>query len=210
MQRAECELVGALIGDGYLYTNKGKYVVGFTGQPETDKEYFEYLRRLINKVWQKEPQVKTRAGGLRIRFNSKPVIERLTKYFQLPTGKGKGEKVTLPKVIIDDWRLTRACLRGIFDTDGSIFTADKPGSPNYPSIEITTTSKQLAEQVKTMLESEGFRVAKIWQYQSKLSKRPAYKVPLNGWKNLEKWLETIGMSNPYKYQRAVEAIEKKW
>ena len=27
------EFVGVLIGDGYIYTNKNKYIIGFTGNP---------------------------------------------------------------------------------------------------------------------------------------------------------------------------------
>ena len=209
MKPLESELIGAIIGDGYIYTNKGKYVVGMTGHPITDKDYFDYLRKSIATVWNKEPQIRERQGGLRLRFNSKQVVERLTNQFRLPSGKGKGEMVCLPEAILKDDILLSACLRGVFDTDGSVFTASKPGSPKYPSIEITTTSKKLAEQIKKVLETKGFRVANIWQYKSKFSRRPAYKVPLNGWKNLERWVETIGMSNPYKLRRALEALRTK-
>jgi hypothetical protein len=100
------------------------------------------------------------------------------------------------------------CLRGILDTDGSIFTADKPGFPNYPSIEITTSSPKLAEQIRKVLINRGFHVANIWQYKSKLSKRVTYKVPLNGKANLRKWLAEIGVSNPQKLDKALKAVRE--
>lgn len=84
--------------------------------------------------------------------------------------------------------------------------ADKQGSPKYPSIEMTTTSKALAFQLKEILEKRGFRVAKIWSYRSKLSKTRAYKVPLNGRKNVARWIREIGFSNSYKLKMALNSL----
>ena len=42
------ELVGALIGDGYIYRNNRKYQIGFVGHPITDKEYFEHLKKMVS------------------------------------------------------------------------------------------------------------------------------------------------------------------
>ncbi|MBW2994157.1 LAGLIDADG family homing endonuclease, partial [Candidatus Woesearchaeota archaeon] len=107
---------------------------------------------------------------------------------------------------VKDWRLAKHTIRGIADTDGSIFTANKHGSPNYPSIEITTSSYSLALQIRQILRQKDFRVAKIWSYKSKLSKRTTYKVPLNGKKNLAKWLKEISFSNPHKLKKALSAV----
>ncbi len=104
---------------------------------------------------------------------------------------------------------SKAYIKSIVDTDGSVFVANKPGLMNYPSIEITTTSYNLANQIKDLLCSQGFRVAKIWKYKSKLSKRITYKIPLNGKDNLLNWVKEIGFSNPYKMKRALSYL-KKW
>ncbi|MBI4145910.1 LAGLIDADG family homing endonuclease [Candidatus Woesearchaeota archaeon] len=98
-------------------------------------------------------------------------------------------------------------MRGIVDTDGSIFVANKPRSPNYPSIEITTCSRKLAHQLKNILAHQGFRVANIWcDKPGKMSKLPCYKVPLNGRENVRKWLIEIGFSNPVKKMKALNAL----
>ncbi|MEW6295595.1 MAG: LAGLIDADG family homing endonuclease [Candidatus Diapherotrites archaeon] len=203
---SECELIGAIIGDGHIHKKGPKYYVGVTGNIQTDKKYFGYLSNLIKKTWNKSPQIRKRAGGLRLRFYSKEVVERLIKKFSLPFNLGKCYKVKIPDVIASDWGLLRHTIRGIADTDGSVFTANKPGSPNYPSIEITTTSRFLASQLRNILNKQGFKVAKIWGYKSKVSRYPAYKIPLNGRKNLEKWLKEIGFSNPYKLNKALNAL----
>lgn len=124
----------------------------------------------------------------------------------MPYGEGKCERVKIPETIAVDWNLAKHTIRGIVDTDGRVFTANKPGVPNYPSIEITTSSYTLAMQIKQILTENGFRVANVWMYRSKLSRRITYKVPLNGRANLTRWVEEIGFSNPYKLTRAKKAL----
>ena len=202
----ECELIGAIIGDGHIHKKESKYYVGITGNIKTDREYFNTLSVLSKKVWNKTPQIRNRAGGIRLRFYSKAIVTRLIKKFGLPFNSGKCYRVKIPKMIASNWKYAKHAIRGIVDTDGSVFTANKPGSPNYPSIEITTASRLLAEQLKDILTKQEFRVAKIWNYTSKLSVLPAYKVPLNGRKNLEDWISKIGFSNPHKLRIALNAL----
>lgn len=140
-------------------------------------------------------------------INSKEIVYFLTTILKIPAGEGKCEKISIPEVILRDWNLTKHFIRGVVDTDGSIFTAKKPGIEHYPSIEITTTSHTLASQIKESLIEHGFRVAKIWSYKSKTSKRTAYKIPLNGKENVKNWIKKIGFSNPYKLKRAINALE---
>lgn len=197
------ELIGALIGDGYIYKNKGKYQIGFVGSPKTDGKYFQYIKELILKEWKKEAKIKFRERGLRIVINSKEICNFLINELSIPHGEGKCEKVFIPEIILNEWNLAKNTIRGIADTDGSVFVAKKPGIEKYPSIEITTDSKVLAEQLKKILMENGFRVANIWKYRSKLSKRTTYKIALNGKENIKKWVNGIGFSNPYKLERAI-------
>lgn len=198
------ELIGALIGDGYIYRRNRKYQIGFVGSPITDKDYFPHLKKLILTEWKKDAKIKFRERGLRMVIDSKKVASFLIDELNIPHGEGKCEKVKIPEEIVKDWKLARNTIRGIFDTDGSVFVARKPGVDKYPSIEITTSSKELAEQIKELLMAQGFRVAKIWSYKSKFSKRKSYKIPLNGKDNLKKWIDKISSSNPYKLQRMKE------
>jgi len=140
--------------------------------------------------------------------NSKPIFLELSQKYGLPVGEGKCGKVVIPLIIFDDWNFARHTVRGIVDTDGSIFTANKRGSPQYPSIEITTCSIKLARQLKLILENNGFHVANVWcDPPGKLSTLPCYKVPLNGYKNVEKWMSEIGFSNPSKKKKANSILD---
>ena len=196
------ELIGAYIGDGYLYNKKRTYQLGFVGHPETDKKYFEHLVNLIFLEFNKKSKIKLSGRGIRIVVSSKNICNLFTENLGLSFGEGKCEKISIPSEILEDWFLVRNVLRGIVDTDGSVFAVKKPRVMRYPSIEITTCSKKLANQIRKILLKRGFRVAKIWKFKSKNSKRVGYRVPLNGKKNLKKWLDEIGFSNPYKLKRA--------
>ncbi len=206
LNEQNAELIGALIGDGNIYLNHNKYRIGFVGNQITDKLYFKHLRKLIDSVWKKKVKIKIRSNGIRINLDSKEICNFLVDELKIPYGRGKCEKVEIPVQIINNWNLLKNTLRGIADTDGSVFVSKKPGINKYPSIEITTTSKKLAEQIREVLINKRFRVAKIWGYKSKLSKRVAYKVPLNGKSNLKNWVNEIGFSNPYKLNRAIDYL----
>jgi len=201
------ELIGIIIGDGFLESTPGHYRMGIVGDPIGDREYYHYVKRLIKEVWGKDVKIVHRQRGLRITFSSKNVFKELSQDYGIPIGEGKSSKVVIPGCILESWDLTKNTIRGLVDTDGSVFTSDKPGSPRYPSIEITTSSIELAGQVRSALIEQGFRVAKIWGYKSKNSAIRSYKIPLNGEKNVAKWLEGIGFSNPTKRRKAEKIVE---
>ena len=201
------EVVGIYIGDGHIYREGNKFQIGFTGSPKTDIELFEKLKILIKKEWEKDIKFKIRANGLRIAFRSKEISNFLINELGLFYGEGKCEKVRIPEIIFNNWNLAKYTIRGIMDTDGTVFVSKKPGIERYPTMEITTTSVFLANQLREILSKKGFRVANIRKSLSKLSKRYAYRVPLYGRDNIKKWINEIGFSNKYKLDRALEYIQ---
>jgi len=198
------EIIGALIGDGYIYNKNHKYQIGFVGHPNNDNLYYKKLKKLIFRVWMKNPKIRIRERGLRMVINSKEIVSTLSNSFNIPCGINKCFNVVIPSQIYFRWDLLKFTLCGIVDTDGSVFVSKKPGVLNYPSIEITTSSLNLANQIKLALIKKGFKVPKIWSYKSK---NLTYKVALNGQKNLEKWVNEIGFSNPYKLNRAKKYLK---
>jgi hypothetical protein len=201
------EFIGIVIGDGFLDGNFGHYNIGIVGHPIKDKEYYYYIQKLIKEICDKDVRIVHRARGLRMTFGCKELFQELTQNYDLPIGEGKCQKVVIPRIIMNDWNLAKFTIKGIADTDGSVFCSNKPGAPNYPSIEITTSNINLAEQARLMLIKQGFRVAKIWKYKSKNSSVVSYKIPLNGYKNLELWIQKIGFSNGVKLKKAIELIK---
>lgn len=202
------ELIGALIGDGFLEGTKGHYRFGLVGHPLDDREYYEYLSGLLFNVTGKPVKPVIRERGIRITVSNKTIFQELAFTYGIPIGKVKSATVKIPRHIYSFWGLSKHTIRGIADTDGSVFAVDKPGSPLYPSIEITTSSPVLAHQIRNILLSRGFKVANIWSYKSKKSVLTTYKIPLNGHANLAKWLEEIGFSNPTKRRKAERILNQ--
>jgi hypothetical protein len=202
----ELELIGAIIGDGHIHYKPPKYYFGLTGNKKTDFNYFLHLGRLIGSSWGKKVRIFESGRGLRIRVYSKEIVLKLITYFSLPFNKNKCYRVIIPKMYINDFENCKHIIKGIADTDGSVFVSFKKGSPKYPSLEITTVSKNLAEQLREILLIEGFRVANLRSYKSKKSRGLAYKMCLYGKSNLKMWLGKIGFSNPHKHGKAIEAI----
>jgi len=202
----ELELVGAIIGDGHIHLKKPKYYFGLTGNKITDKEYFEKMVKLIKTVWNKNTKPFESGRGLRIRVYSKKIVNRLINKFFLPYNFGKCYKVELPNFVLANFNLSKHVIRGIADTDGTIFVSDKKGSLKYPSIEITTASFILAHQIREILVNQDYQVAKVRSNKYK-RQAPAYKVGLYGRNNLKKWIREIGFSNPVKLRKATDALQ---
>ena len=201
------EFVGIIIGDGYLYHKQNKYVMGIVGNPKTDLAYFTHIQHLILTLFNIATKIKVGGRGLRIVFNSKGVFYLLNKVMGIHYGRGKGKNVRIPALILKNDILDKSALRGIFDTDGTIFTSYKKGCPDYPCIELTTTSINLAKEVKMALAKNGFRVAGIRHYKYKHSDLLSYKVSLYGKNNMLLWFRKIGFSNPLKQDRLIKIIK---
>lgn len=188
------ELVGAIIGDGCIRYRPDipQYYVEIVGDKIKEKDYFEYLTKIIKEELKLNVSVKIRGRGLRLKTCSKELLEYLVFSLALPCNKDKGKKVTIPKNIIENHQLLIPCLRGIFDTDGSIFFANKGYRKDYPTIEINTTSENLAQQLSVVLSHQfriGFRKHQRGRFLC------LYKISLNGELMVKKWFEEIGSSN---------------
>ena len=203
-----CELIGIIIGDGCLSNSSKRYTIEIIGSPKEERYLKYHVYNLLSKFSGKKPKVLLRERALRIRIESKAFFTYLITKIGLVYGKNKAKRIFIPDLLVEGgWDYLKHILRGIIDTDGSVFTSDKPGSPDYPSIEITTISKKLALQLFRILKGRRFRVT-IRNYKPKHGER-TFKIGLNGYKMLEKWEREIGFSN-YKNISKCNKILRQW
>tara|TARA_Y100000310_G_scaffold1020_1_gene1447 strand:+ start:38710 stop:39339 length:630 start_codon:yes stop_codon:yes gene_type:complete len=198
ISRELAELVGIIIGDGNIYYNSQlkKYYFEITGNPALEKNYYEYVSDLVYEITSKRPTIRINGRGLRLRLYSKSFVEFLIKTLKLPYGKIKGTTIQIPEAVLSqNWDTLKFCIRGITDTDGSLFLAKKTHKKDYPCIEISTTSKNLAYQLKNIL-TERYRIG--FRKFSPVSFRDKYIISANGEKMVNQWIEDIGFSNKYK------------
>ena len=194
------ELIGAIIGDGCIrYKPKlNQYYLEIVGNKNEEKDYFSYLQKILKEELKLKSYLKEIERGLRLKVYSKKFIEFLIYDLGLSYNKGKGETVKIPDKIIDNPYLINHCIRGICDTDGSLFLTKKSHRLDYPVIEISTTSIKLAKQLNKEL-SKILRIS-FRSYKPKNFLR-IYRISINGNKMVNKWIKEIGFSNPINTKR---------
>ena len=161
------EFYGALLGDGWIgkYFNK-KYkkihwVIGFSGHSVHDRDYLlNRIRKISQKLFFRKGHLKERPkNSIELIIGHKILIGLLNKNLNFPLGKKIDLKIH--ENFTDNWNLMKHIIRGLFDTDGSIyFDSDPRYRTPYPVVEICTIFGGLRDQLLVELNSQGFRVIK--------------------------------------------------
>lgn len=160
------EVYGALLGDGCLssgcYAGRERFTVLFTGHTRDTVYYETCIRPVLLRTFGLK-------GYLHKRKSHNAVLlvygsRKLFNFFvDLGFPIGKKEELSIPKVILDSRSLSFACVRGIFQTDGSIYNRYSKAYKNHPNqyfyknIEFKMNSKNLLEQIRVVLERVGLK-----------------------------------------------------
>lgn len=111
------EFIGVYLGDGTLT----EYFVSITGDSRYDITYFNYLSNLIKKLFNLNAKIRKskRGNALILVVHSVELCSLLKNY-----GFNYGDKIRnnslIPRSIMHDDKLAKACLRGLIDTDGCV------------------------------------------------------------------------------------------
>jgi len=188
------ELTGSILGDGNIYDKRPTYVE-LCGNPTTDLEYFKrILIPIVNHELNREPQLFVRDGGLRFRINSRAFVAWL-KEIGIPSGEAKASAI-IPDFILKNRALLVCCIRGVFDTDGSVYFDLRPAYKRpYPRIDLHMTNARLLEQMDRLLNDFGIKHSFVRKKGSLITA---------GVDSLTKFLMVIGFSNP-RHIRRIEA-----
>ncbi len=186
------ELIGIILGDGNVHkVKKGKHVgvysVRICGHSTHD---YVYLNKFIRKLFKELFHIKTtlskskRSNAIYLTAYSK----KLVQYFE-SEGLTHGNKVQnqpiIPKWIMTEPSFLAACIRGLIDTDGSIYRMSRK-DPHLLRIGFKNHNKRLLKQVKAALSSLGFHPSKIIRDNH---------VALSRKSDIKAYLQTIGFNN---------------
>jgi DNA-binding transcriptional regulator WhiA len=156
-------IVGVALGDGNLSNSNGRAV---RLRVTCDNKYPEIIREIVKHLKIILPDNKV---GLIDRKTATDVYCYSNKLEELLGWKAKDgskekQKVTVPDWIVDNKMYTKECLRGLFQTDGSIYMDRKYLYTNFTSIIPTLINK-----VKIMIENLGFKpkMQKTLQFNNK-------------------------------------------
>lgn len=179
------EFMGALAGDGHLTNSNYTYRVELSLNETEDRYYADYLAVKIAELFRVKPRVYTRneeANRVNVSFHSKKIHNYISAFFP----KGKKSSLQVPDWI-NSTDKSSAYLRGLTDTDGSLFFA-KRGVYNknkYPVIELKLQDPQFLNEIEILLE----------EFSLKPVRSSNIKIQLNGENRLEKWIRKIGFNN---------------
>lgn len=144
------ELLGVLAGDGHVSTIK--YQVRMCGHKQLDREYIsKHVFSLFKEVFGVTPFVSENNSSLVCGINSKAVVFFLSSKFGVPLGKKKN-RLRIPKDILTNRILLINYMRGLFDTDGSIYRHHK----NDLALDITSVSPKFRKDIVIALRKLGF------------------------------------------------------
>ncbi len=183
------EFYGIMLGDGNLTVIKdykiGVYQIRIIGDSRYDKEYlFKYVKPLIENLFSIKIKI--------FKQNNKNAVflvgtsKKLTEFLQTK-GFKPGDKIRnlldIPLWIKNNPDYLRACLRGLYDTDGSVYRLT---NQNSYQILFTNYNPVLINSVRESLISLGIGVSKVSRERD---------ITITKKSELRKFLKEVGFSN---------------
>jgi len=188
------EIIGIMIGDGSIYTNPKKsiYQVNIAGNLKDECDYMlKHVKPLFEETFKIKMNVKKTKNAIYIWKQSKDLVFTLNNLC-IPTGNKKINKIKIPDWIMKNEKFIKACLRGIFDTDGCLYPKNK--THTYPTVwfssSIPSLQKSIAEACARLeLKLSNWRASRNDAYLR--TKEDVFKffkmVSFNNRKHLIRW-----------------------
>ncbi len=178
------EFIGIMLGDGHI----DEHQITISISNKVDRDYGQFVGELIEKLFGIATATRVRKNTLIVVAGSKNLIDYL-----IGCGLKKGDKVTqqinMPKWIFKDKEFMKGCLRGLVDTDGGIYFHNHTTKGiRYRHIGLCFTNNSLP------LLNSAKRIFLTLDLNVKCNNKN--RVFLYGEKEVERYLELVGTSNP--------------
>lgn len=157
------EFVGIMLGDGNIFSSKkrGIHQIKVTNNSITDREFMiNFVKPLIESLFGLKVSLSFDKGrkGMNLRVASENLLEFLSSIGLIPGDKIKNG-ITIPNWIKDDNQLLISCIRGLLDTDGTVFHSSKTSKRLI--IGFKNNNRILLEDVRESLINLEFHPTKI-------------------------------------------------
>lgn len=158
------EFYGIMLGDGNSTKKRGykigTYQIRIVGDSQKDRDFLiNFVKPLIEKLFNTKVFVFKQKGAnaLYLSVSSKIVVDFLEQKGFNPGNKIKN-KLRIPGWIIKNKKYLSACIRGLFDTDGSVY---KIPNQNVYQITFTNHNSFLLKDVRESLLALGIGVSQV-------------------------------------------------
>ncbi len=196
------EFVGILMGDGYFNNYPTYSCLEIAGNSRLDYNYLtNYITPMILDLFNLNPKIIIRKeeNSMYLRIMSKGLNKYLISIGLIP---GKKEKLDLPQWISENDEYMRHFIRGLIDTDGSLVLLNRKQKKYsfYPRISLSLKNENIIQLVGNWLQQQGLSVC-FMKHKSKhiykeiIRNTLAYRLNVNGRKQLEKWMQLISFKN---------------
>ncbi len=189
------EAIGILIGDGGM----SYYQIKVSLDLKSDEGYERYVRKLFSRLFKSKVSIYKRIQNSTIEIVvSRKLLVNFLVQCGLPIGNKLRQEIDIPLWIKENIFFSRTCLRGLFDTDGSIYLdKHKINETVYKSwnVAFTSYSKNLLASIKDLLIKEGFHPTHTSINSIRLRRK----------EEIIKFFDIIGSSNP-KNQRKFKTL----
>lgn len=187
---AFAEFIGIMLGDGGI----GKYQAIITLDAKADREYIPYVVNLMHSLFGVKPSLYTkRKNVVAIHLSGIELINFLVSK-GLCVGSKLRANIGLPTWIKESLNFSRACIKGLVDTDGCFFKHQYRINGKqyaYKKIAFVSYISKLMADVKKQLDLLGFHP----KVQGKK------RLFLYNQDEAVRYLEEIGTSNPKNRER---------
>lgn len=195
------EFIGMMIGDGGV---RNKHQITISYNWKEDCAYALYIQKIVKNLFDisSSKYIRDKLGSADIIVTGRNLIE-----FLETKGIKKGNKVVnqidVPSWIFENKKYQVACLKGLFDTDGSIYQHNYNVSGKryrYIKMCFSNSSLPVLVSIKKMLENLNF--------QPVVDKRQI-GVYLNKLSEVKRYFLEVGTSNPRYYSRYTKFFSQK-
>lgn len=189
------EFIGIMMGDGGI----SRYQVIVTLHHTDDAGYVPFVTNRIKTLFRINPRIyhspKNSVNDIAV---SRIELVRFLHTLGLPIGNKISQGLDIPDWIRRNRKFARACLRGLVDTDGSIFThryCIKGVWYSYKKLSFTSASEPLRRSVYALLREFGLH-----------PRMTGKDVRLDRVKDMERYFSYIGSHNPKHLRRYGNAV----
>lgn len=191
------EFVGIMLGDGTV----ASYHIAITLHSSMEREYANFVAKLIRKLFGTKPNIYVRKNidALDVVVPRKQLVD-----FCQTVGLVKGNKIThhvvIPAWIMRERNLLAACVRGLIDTDGSIFEHNylsRGKRYQYKKISFSNGSFILLQSVEQALKNLGFNVRITGNRK---------EVIMASQRDITKYIDEIGTHNPLRLKQMRKVV----